>query len=193
MGFDIQNECFVADTMYDDDDVGVNDRAGWVNGRCRHLREVLGWDNPIKVCSGGVGGDWAHNRNFAPYVLDSPNLDIISVHYYNQDGKEADHGWLDNTNGKLVHCEEFTQDPKDGKDQNALYQAATSAMNGMGVPWCVWQVLPRASCPEFDWSKEDDWYGIFIDDGNKDLRTNMAAAQQADAADGMNCKSSCPT
>lgn len=55
-----------------------NDPDGWFCGRANHMRSVLGANNPIKIASGGAGGDYSHNCNFISAVTNCGQIDMIS-------------------------------------------------------------------------------------------------------------------
>jgi mannan endo-1,4-beta-mannosidase len=183
MGFDIQNEAWVTDNKWQNQ----SDPTGWVCSRADHIRSELGYENPIKVCSGGVGGSYANGINDAPFVTGCGNIDLLSIHYYGVDGLKAQQNWLSKANGKLVHVEEWTTNPTTG-DQEQQYAQNAGAINGLGIPWCFWPVLPNSTCP---FSQSDpDKSGIFIDDPTKDLGTPMRDAQNTVAA--QSCKKLIP-
>lgn len=77
--FDVQNEPFSAQIESGiSSDCNNNDPAGWFCGRAANIRSTLGANNPIKIGSGGIGGDISHNCNFMAAALACPELDIVS-------------------------------------------------------------------------------------------------------------------
>lgn len=48
----------------------------WICGRSSHIREILGPNNPIKISSGGFGGDVRNNCTFIGTTCE--HLDSIS-------------------------------------------------------------------------------------------------------------------
>lgn len=72
MGFNLQNEPFASETSK----CFLDSAEDWICGRSVHMREVLGANNPIKVASGGFGGDISHGCTFVGMGCGS--LDIVS-------------------------------------------------------------------------------------------------------------------
>lgn len=178
VGFDIQNEPWV-------NVLNANDPSNWLSDRADHLREQLGWDNPIKVCSGGVGGSWTNKSNLADWVLAIGHIDIVCIHYYNDpSGKEGETDWLTaaRNSNKLVLFEEWTTDTENelsGADRNAQYQANAKALNDLGIAWLYWEALPSKTC---DYNFDGDYAGIFVDDPSIDIATQMAGAANVTGA-----------
>lgn len=74
MAFDLQNEPMTTKTS----ECTSGDTHGWACGRARHIRQVLGADNPIKVATGGFGGDIVHGCNFMEAATKCDAIDLIS-------------------------------------------------------------------------------------------------------------------
>ena len=74
MGFDLQNEPMTTKPSECLD----GDTHGWICGRAKHLRKVLGDKNPIKVATGGIGGDFSHQCNLISAATQCDALDLIS-------------------------------------------------------------------------------------------------------------------
>lgn len=72
MAFNLENEPFAAETSK----CQLPSARDWICGRSVHVREVLGANSPIKVASGGFGGDISHGCTFVG--ADCPSLDIMS-------------------------------------------------------------------------------------------------------------------
>ena len=75
MAFDLQNEPFAAEPAK----CQQPSAEKWVCGRASHMRSVLGAENPIRVASGGFGGDSSHGCTFVGTSCD--DLDIMSGMY----------------------------------------------------------------------------------------------------------------
>ncbi|RKU49363.1 hypothetical protein DL546_001301 [Coniochaeta pulveracea] len=176
MGFDLQNEPMAPKLS----ECTNGDVHGWVCGRAAHMRTVLGAQNPIKIGSGGIGGDYSHGCNLLPAALNCPQLDMISVHRYA--GGEANNAnqWANNARSwikqtsKLLVVEEWgvntlTYNPV------TEFPANTQDMNSVGLPWLYWQILPAKEC---DSSINDDSshaFGIQLGSGT-DVSTPMHQA-----------------
>ncbi len=76
MAFDLQNEPFAPKT----DECSSNGAAAktWVCGRSDALRAALGADNPIKIASGGFGGDYSKGCSFFEGAMSCSSLDIVA-------------------------------------------------------------------------------------------------------------------
>ena len=72
--FDIQNEPMISKAYLCQD----NDKAGWICGRAKHLREELGADNQIKISSGGIGGDVTNECYLTSAATECEALDLIA-------------------------------------------------------------------------------------------------------------------
>ena len=59
-------------------------------------------------------------------------------------------------------------------DANSEFPANTEDMNGAGLPWSYWQLLPSKACD----SNDGDGFGFFIDQG-VDWQTQAKAAGSA--------------
>ena len=78
MGFDLQNEPMATKTSECTGSAGAN----WPCGRATHMRDVLGSNNPIKVMTGGIGGDIVQGCTFMPAAVNCPAVDVISIHRF---------------------------------------------------------------------------------------------------------------
>lgn len=163
MGFDIENEPMLLDEKYD-----LNDPTGWICARAAFMRSVLGGDNPIKIASGAVGGAYSNGANFKSWVTSCPSLDIVSVHDYSQTGW-SEQNFIGKGDGKLVHIEEWVA--PQGSSQASEYAANAAALNALGIPWCIWEILPHQTCS----SSDSDNSGLIID-GGIDVAGPMQAA-----------------
>ena len=152
----------------------MNDPTGWICARSAHMRSVLGASNPIKIASGGVGGSYDNGANFANWVTSCPSLDIVSVHYYRNDGLD-DQSFVSKGKGKLVMMEEWTT--HQGSGQAGQYKAGAYAMNKIGLPWMLWQILPHQTCS----TRDSDNSGLVIN-GGIDVKGPMTAAKNSKAA-----------
>ena len=162
----------------------AGDEHKWLCGRAEHLRSELGENNPIKVSTGGVGGDISHECTFIPAVTECDAVDLISVHRYagypgNWAG--AAKSWVDQSNGKLVYLEEWgvntgCVDPAEGFPNEA------GDMNSVGLPAMYWQFLPDAvdSCPYNPSEDDGDKFGIFIN-GGTDIPSSLKEATNSPA------------
>lgn len=72
MAFDLQNEPFAPEPAK----CRQPSAEKWVCGRASHMRSVLGAENPIRVASGGFGGDVSHGCTFVGTSCE--DLDIMS-------------------------------------------------------------------------------------------------------------------
>lgn len=163
MGFDLQNEPFSSKT----EECTYATAQSWACGRAATLRDALGAQNPIKIGTGGLGGDISHGCTFIKSAMDCPQIDMVSVHRYA--GPEAqNHGqwansyasWLGQTNGKLVYVEEWGINTT-RYDIKSEFQDNTADMNAGGLPWLYWQILPEKKCDVQD----GDPFGFYINSG----------------------------
>lgn len=74
MGFDLQNEPFASKTAECTSPAAQN----WACGRAKAMRGAPGASNPIKIATGGFGGDISHGRTFQSSVTQCPEIDIIA-------------------------------------------------------------------------------------------------------------------
>lgn len=193
MGFDLQNEPFASKT----EECTYNSAQRWACGRAKTMRSVLGGNNPIKIATGGFGGDISHGCTFMSSAMQCPEIDIISgkppllsnnlafptnnvVHRYaGPEGQNQNqwsnsyNGWLKQTNGKLVFVEEWGVD-RTKYDTKSEFPANTRDMNSAGLPWVYWQILPQKKCNVGD----SDPFGFFIDSG-VDVAGQVKAASNA--------------
>lgn len=181
MGFDIENEPMTSDTSICTD----NDTAGWLCSRAANMRQTLGAENPIKIGTGGIGGDISHNCNFMSSALSCPEIDMISVHRYagteasgNANWANAAASWFKQVGGaagKLVYVEEWGI-ASNTADQSSEWPANTDDLDNGQIPWIYWQVLPPKKCDTSD----SDYFGIYMD-GGIDLAGPIGKAAQTDA------------
>lgn len=188
MGFDLQNEPMstkVAECQ------GSNPPgANWPCGRAAFMRSILGDNNPIKIASGGIGGDISHDCNFMEAAVTCPELDIISIHRYagsegNNGGDEwsgAIPGYLSDANGKLVIIEEWGVNQYGGNtDIDTEFPAQADDINRGGVPWIYWQIVPSETCSYNPADDSDDSFSIF-EGGSVNIAGPMKAASSTTGA-----------
>ncbi|KAI2615548.1 glycoside hydrolase family 5 protein [Hypoxylon sp. NC1633] len=186
LAFDLQNEPMSADNSVCNKD---GDKAGWICGRAKHMRETLGADNKIRIASGGVGGDISHGCTFAKAATGCAALDLIAVHRYagsqesqpNQWSNGAK-SWTGQSGGKLVFVEEWGVDTSKTKPETELV-AQAGDLNKAGLPNLYWQILPRKNggCSYNPASDSGDTYGIFAE-SDVDIASVMKGASSATAA-----------
>lgn len=163
MAFDIQNEPFASEASK-----CFQASAGeWACGRAATMRNVLGGNNPIKIATGGFGGDISHDCTFEAAATTCPQIDIVSVHRYagpqgSNPGQWAGSysDWIGRSNGKLVNLEEWGVDTSQ-YDPSSEFPQNTQDMNGAGLPWIYWQLLPAKKCDVAD----GDPFGFYVDSG----------------------------
>ncbi|KAI0165347.1 glycoside hydrolase [Hypoxylon sp. FL1284] len=182
MAFDLQNEPMSTKTSECTGTAG----ASWVCGRAQHMRSELGADNPIRVASGGIGGDISKNCNFMPAAVNCDQLDLISVHRYA--GNEASNpnewsgaasGYVSQANGKLVYVEEWGVRQYQGAAQASVeYPAQADDMNKAGLPWIYWQIAPAKTCNYDPTTDGDDSFTIF-EGSDVDIAGPMKGASSA--------------
>lgn len=78
MAFDIENEPFSSKT----EECTYSSAEPWVCGRSQTMRNLLGSSNPIKVATGGFGGDITKNCTFKAGATTCTNVDIVSGKLY---------------------------------------------------------------------------------------------------------------
>ncbi|KAI1630682.1 glycoside hydrolase superfamily [Biscogniauxia mediterranea] len=165
LAFDIQNEPFNAKVA----ECTNSEAKDWVCGRAKHMRSELGSSSPILIASGGIGGDYSHDCNFAAYATGCAELDLLSVHRYagpqGSGTQWSSIDWAKAAGGKKVYVEEW------GVFSNKVapktdYPAQAGDINKIGLPGVYWQILPpkNADCP-YDPSQDGDPFGIFMDSG----------------------------
>lgn len=80
IAFDVQNEPLLA--YKETGTYGVcsipESAKQWVCKRATNMRKVLGADNPIKIASGGIGGDAYNQCSFLDEAMKCPALDAIA-------------------------------------------------------------------------------------------------------------------
>lgn len=83
IAFDVQNEPLLAYKGTGKPGVcSIPDSAkGWVCKRATNMRKILGADNPIKIASGGIGGDANNQCSFLDDAMKCPDLDVIARTY----------------------------------------------------------------------------------------------------------------
>ncbi|KAI0006472.1 glycoside hydrolase family 5 protein [Xylariaceae sp. FL0662B] len=185
LAFDLQNEPMSPDATVCQD----GDKAGWLCGRAEHMRATLG-ASPIKIATGGIGGDISHGCTFIEAATQCDAIDLIAVHRYA--GSQASNPgqwsgaaqqWVDQSNGKLVLIEEWGVDTGTSDPQTEL-PAQGGDINAAGLPSLYWQFLPRKSarCADYDPSTDDgDHFGIFVEGEEVDIGAVVRQAAEADA------------
>ncbi|KAI1413025.1 glycoside hydrolase [Hypoxylon sp. FL1857] len=179
MAFDLQNEPMSTKTSECTGTAGAN----WVCGRAQHMRSVLGANNPIKISSGGIGGDISKGCTFMPAAVNCGQLDIIAIHRYAgnlvdnpNEWSNSAAGYVEQANGKLVYVEEWgVRQYQGAADATVEYPAQGNDMNKAGLPWLYWQVVPAASCSYDPKQDQDDSFSIFVD-SNVDIGGAMTGA-----------------
>lgn len=182
MAFDLQNEPMSTKTEECTSGAG----AEWVCGRAQHMRSVLGADNPIKISSGGIGGDISKNCNFMDAAVNCAALDLIAVHRYADNLASYPNEWsgaapsyISNAKGKLVYIEEWGVKQYQGAaDASVEYPAQANDMNKVGLPWLYWQVVPAQTCDYDPKNDGGDSFSIFQGSG-VDIAGPMKAASSA--------------
>ncbi|KAI0506713.1 glycoside hydrolase [Xylaria bambusicola] len=185
MAFDLQNEPMSTKTEECLNGAG----AKWVCGRAQHMRSVLGANNPIKISSGGIGGDISKNCNFMDAAVNCGQLDMIAVHRYagnlasnpNEWSASAP-GYLRDAKGKLVYVEEWGVKQYQGAaDPRVEYPAQANDMNKAGLPWLYWQIVPGKNCDYDPKNDKGDSFSIFQGSG-VDIASAMKAASSTTGA-----------
>ncbi|KAI1213559.1 glycoside hydrolase family 5 protein [Annulohypoxylon truncatum] len=182
MAFDIQNEPMSADTSV----CKNNDQKGWLCGRAKKFRSVLGAGNKIQIATGGVGGDISHDCNFIKAATSCAEIDLIAVHRYG--GSESGNPnqwsngakqWVSESGGKLVFVEEWGVNTASTNPKTEL-PAQANDINKVGIPNLYWQFLPKATC-SYDPAKDSgDQFGIYVE-GDTDIAAVMKGASNANA------------
>ncbi|KAF2969585.1 hypothetical protein GQX73_g4001 [Xylaria multiplex] len=165
MAFDLQNEPMSTKVSECQTDAG----AKWVCGRAQHMRSVLGANNPIKISSGGIGGDISKNCNFMSAAVNCGQLDMIAIHRYAGtlaanpgEWSNSAASYVNSANGKLVYIEEWGVRQYQGAADAAVeYPAQANDMNKVGLPWLYWQVVPAAKCSYDPENDQSDSFSIF--------------------------------
>jgi mannan endo-1,4-beta-mannosidase len=165
-----------------------NDQAGWLCDIALSMRVALGGQNPIKIATGGVGGDESHGCTTISAATSCGQIDIIAAHKYadneasnaNQWSNSAN-AWLSKSNGKLVLVEEW------GVNAAAAYQpdefkAQAADINSVAIPSLYWQFLPpqNTACPYDPKTDSGDHFGIFVK-GAGDIGSVVSQANNANA------------
>lgn len=163
MAFDLQNEAFSSKTS----ECTNSAAQGWACGRAATLRNALGASNPIKIATGGLGGDISHGCTFMSSAMSCPQIDLVAVHRYagpeSQNPKQWTNiynSWLGQTKGKLVYVEEWGVDTSKYNIQDE-FKTNTQDMNAGGLPWVYWQILPQKKCNVDD----GDHFGFYLNSG----------------------------
>ncbi|KAJ6784330.1 hypothetical protein PWT90_07250 [Aphanocladium album] len=160
MAFDLQNEPFASKT----EECNYSTAQSWACGRANTLRSALGASNPIKIATGGLGGDISHGCTFLASAMSCDQIDMVSVHRYA--GPESSNpkqwtnsygGWMGQTKGKLVYVEEWGINTTRYNIQDE-FRANTQDMNAGGLPWLYWQILPEKKCDY----KDGDPFGFHV-------------------------------
>ncbi|KAI1347141.1 glycoside hydrolase [Xylaria sp. FL0043] len=179
MAFDLQNEPMSTKTSECLTGAGAN----WVCGRAQHMRSVLGANNPIKISSGGIGGDISQGCNFMSAAVNCAELDIIAIHRYagnlaSNPGEwsGAAPGYVSDAKGKLVYVEEWGVKQYQGAaDASVEYPGQANDMNKVGLPWLYWQIVPAETCNYDPKNDGDDSFSIFQGSG-VDIASAMKGA-----------------
>ncbi|KAI1199238.1 glycoside hydrolase [Nemania serpens] len=181
MAFDLQNEPMSTKVSECQTDAG----AKWVCGRAQHMRTVLGATNPIKISSGGIGGDVSKNCNFMSAAVTCGQLDMIAIHRYagnlaSNPGEwsKSAAGYVSSAKGKLVYVEEWGVKQYQGAADAAVeYPAQANDMNKAGLPWLYWQIVPTKRCNYDPKNDQGDSFSIFMGSG-VDIASAMKGATQ---------------
>ncbi|KAI1182478.1 glycoside hydrolase [Nemania serpens] len=181
MAFDLQNEPMSTKVAECQTSAGAN----WVCGRAQHMRSVLGGQNPIKVSSGGIGGDISKNCNFMSAAFNCGQLDMIAVHRYagnlaSNPGEWSNSaaGYVSSAKGKLVYVEEWgVRQYQGAADATVEYPAQANDMNKVGLPWLYWQIVPTKTCNYDPKNDQSDSFSIFVGSG-VDVASAMKGATQ---------------
>ncbi|KAH8165082.1 hypothetical protein CIB48_g3159 [Xylaria polymorpha] len=181
MAFDLQNEPMSTKVSECQTDAG----AKWVCGRAQHMRSVLGANNPIKISSGGIGGDISKKCNFMSAAVNCGQLDMIAIHRYAGnlaanpgEWSNSAAGYVSDAKGKLVYIEEWGVKQYQGAADAAVeYPAQAKDMNKVGLPWLYWQVVPTERCNYNVANDEGDSFSIFMGSG-VDVTSAMNGAAQ---------------
>lgn len=160
MAFDLQNEPFASKT----EECHYDTAQSWACGRANTLRSALGGNNPIKIATGGLGGDISHGCTFLSSAMSCDQIDMVAVHRYA--GPESGNpkqwtnsynSWLGQTKGKLVYVEEWGVNTTKYNIQEE-FRTNTQDMNAGGLPWLYWQILPEKKCNVGD----GDPFGFYV-------------------------------
>ncbi|KAI1366804.1 glycoside hydrolase [Xylaria arbuscula] len=182
MAFDLQNEPMSTKTEECTSGAG----AKWICGRAQHMRDVLGVGNPIKISTGGIGGDISKGCNFMDAAVTCDALDLIAVHRYAgnlasnpNEWSGAASGYVNNAKGKLVYIEEWgVRQYQGAADVSVEYPAQANDMNKVGLPWLYWQIVPAKTCDYDPKNDGSDSFSIFQGSG-VDIAGPMKAASSA--------------
>lgn len=184
--FSQQNEPMCADTTL----CKNNDEAKWLCDIALAMRISLGGQNPIKIASGGIGGDESHGCTTIQAATSCGQIDIIAAHKYA--GLQANNpvqwsgniaSWLSKSNGKLVFIEEWGVDAARSYQPDE-FKAQAADINVGGVPNLYWQFLApqNSACPYDPKTDSGDHFGIFVkgaaDIGGVVAKANAATAKQ---------------
>lgn len=180
MGFDLQNEPMVAKAS----ECTNGDVYNWVCGRATHMRDELGADNPIKVISGGIGGDYSHGCTFLSTAVQCDALDVIAIHRYaSVPGYWASNSesWVSQANGKLVFVEEWGINAA-SYNQSSAFPSETADFNSVGLPNLYWEIiLPDVQqCKYHAVTDTGDQFGIVYNSG-VNVSGAMHEASKSDA------------
>ncbi|KAI0903160.1 glycoside hydrolase [Ustulina deusta] len=181
MAFDLQNEPYSTKTSECVNGAGAN----WVCGRAQHMRSVLGAINPIKISSGGLGGDISKGCTFISAAVNCPELDIIAIHRYAGtlaanpgEWSRSAPGYVSSAKGKLVYVEEWGVNQYQGAANAAVeYPAQANDMNKVGLPWLYWQIVPVETCSYDPKNDAGDSFSIIMGSG-VDVASAMKGACQ---------------
>ncbi|KAI1097294.1 glycoside hydrolase family 5 protein [Jackrogersella minutella] len=182
MAFDIQNEPMSADTSV----CKNNDQKGWLCGRAKKFRSILGAGNKIQIATGGVGGDISHDCTFMKAATQCAEVDLIAVHRYGGSQSSnpgqwsgAAKQWVQEAGGKLVFVEEWGVNTGSNNPKTEL-PAQANDINKVGLPNLYWQFLPKKTC-SYDPSQDSgDMFGIFVQ-SDTNITAVMKGASNANA------------
>ncbi|KAI1144248.1 glycoside hydrolase family 5 protein [Hypoxylon sp. FL0543] len=183
MAFDLQNEPMSPDPSV----CKNNDSKGWLCGRAKKFRSVLGAESNIKIATGGIGGDISHDCTFIKAATQCKEIDLIAVHRYG--GSEGSNpgqwsnsakSWISQSGGKLVFIEEWGVNVKSNNPKTEL-PAQANDINKAGIPNLYWQFLPKNQCGYDPKKDSGDNFGIFVE-SDTDIAAVMKGASSANAA-----------
>ncbi|KAH9900470.1 glycoside hydrolase family 5 protein [Xylariomycetidae sp. FL2044] len=181
--FDIQNEPMSPDTSVCKSD---GDSKGWLCNVAKHMRETLGADNPIRIATGGIGGDDSHGCSMIKAATGCDQIDLIAIHRYT--GPQSSNPtqwsgstkkWVDQSNSKLVFVEEWGVDTSKNSPKTEL-AAQAADLNKASVPNLYWQYLPKKTCDYNPAKDSGDKFGIFVE-SDTNIKSVVQQSNNADA------------
>ncbi|CAJ2505938.1 Uu.00g000680.m01.CDS01 [Anthostomella pinea] len=184
MAFDLQNEPMSADNSV----CTGGDTGKWLCQTAQHMRETLGADNPIKIATGGIGGDDSHGCTTLSAATQCDQIDLIAAHKYA--GKQSSNpsqwsnsasNWISKSNGKLVFVEEWGVNTG-SSDPTTELAAEADDINSVAVPNLYWQFLPKqdSGCSYDPKNDSGDKFGIYVE-SDTDIAAVMKQSSDADA------------